>query len=343
MKKWIKVLPVALLLFMTIAAQAAENPKVIRFAQSGSLIALGKPSMALINVISQRHLLEKEFAKDGIKLDFYNSKSAGPGVNEALAAGLADFGSYGDFPALIGKSGGLKTKYILSTELGNNTYVAARKELGLHSIKELKGRTVAVQKGTAAQPPFVKLLLANGLTEKDVKTVNLNSTDAQAALIAGGVDAIVTGYDTPVVDLGTAVLIGNTENFAFQDRQLSGLVVTEEFAKKYPDIVKRVVKVYIEADYWASQEGNRAELYKIMVNVGGHYKDIKRQYGLFPLKERYNPVPLENTISHYKDLVEFSLKNKLIRKSFDVDQWVDRSYSLAALKELGLEKYFSTK
>ena len=341
MKNWIKVLPIATLLFMSVSVQAADKPKVIRFAFPGSVIVKGKPSATINNLIVDHQWLEKEFAKDGIKIEVSNFVTAGPGVNEALAAGLADFANYGDFPIVTGKAGGLRTKFILATDKGANTYVIGRTDLHIKGIKDLKGKTVAIFKGTNLQPPFIKLLQANGLNEKDVRTVNLNTSDAQAALIAKSVDAIGIGADRPVVDLGVGEVIGDTNQLPLTTRATTGLVVQEDFAKKYPDIVKRVVKVYLQANHYASQEQNKEELLQITANTGAKYKYVKSEFALVPQKDRFNPLLTQGNTVHYKDLVDFSERNKLIRKKYDVDQWIDKSYELAALKELGLENYWA--
>jgi len=130
MKKWLKVFfPTAALLIMAISAQAAEHPRVIRFAYP----AATNPDYAgspLVNVINNQNLFEKEFAKDGIKIEQSFIKTAGPGTNEGLAAGLFDFADYGDFAIVLGKAGGLKNRLILSPSKGGNVYILARAVIG---------------------------------------------------------------------------------------------------------------------------------------------------------------------------------------------------------------------
>ena len=77
MKNWIKALPLVAMLVMGVTAQAAEKPKVIRFAFPGSTIVLGKPSALINNLIVDQQLLEKEFSKDGIKIEVSNFVTAG--------------------------------------------------------------------------------------------------------------------------------------------------------------------------------------------------------------------------------------------------------------------------
>ena len=96
MKKWMTFIPVAIMLVMSVVAQAAENPKVIRLGLVGN--AYGKPyTSGPQGYVNDRGLLEKEFAKDGIRIELSYFKGAGPAVNEALASGLADFGAIQGF------------------------------------------------------------------------------------------------------------------------------------------------------------------------------------------------------------------------------------------------------
>ncbi|MGL4605632.1 MAG: nitrate ABC transporter substrate-binding protein, partial [Iodobacter sp.] len=93
------------------AASWADPAKVIRIGVAttgtGGRPVFGGASIASANV---RGLLEEEFKKDGIKVEWNFFKGAGPAVNEAIANKLLDFAWQGDLPAIVGKSGGLKTK-----------------------------------------------------------------------------------------------------------------------------------------------------------------------------------------------------------------------------------------
>jgi sulfonate transport system substrate-binding protein len=123
-------------------------------------------------------------------------------------------------------------------------------------------------------------------------------------------------------------------------KTIGGLVVTEEFADKYPDIVKRIVKVHVKAAKWGSEEENREELYKLWAKVGTPYSNIREGYRGYSLKSRNSPLLDEYFITKHKEVVDFAKENGFIKKTFDVEQWIDKSYLEAALKELGLENYW---
>jgi sulfonate transport system substrate-binding protein len=343
MKKWLKVFfPIAALLIMAINVQGAEHPRVIRFAYPAATNP-GYAGSPLVNVINDQNLFEKEFGKDGIKIEQSYIKTAGPGTNEGFAAGLFDFADYGDFAIVLGKAGGLKNKLILSPSKGGNVYILARAALHINSVKDLRGKKVSYWKGTVLQTQALRVLEANGLTEKDIKQINLSNADALAALAAGTIDALVGSYDRPLIDQGLATLVYDTRNFPVSKRYREGLVVSEDFARKYPDITKRVAKVFIQAAHWASQEKNKEQLAQLLVKTGAKYKYVKGEFGVgnLSLKDQFDPRPDHENTNDYKALIDFSLKNKLIRTNIDVDKWVDKSYADAALKELGLQNYWA--
>ena len=81
----------------------------------------------------------------------------------------------------------------------------------------------------------------------------------------------------------------------------------------------------------------------MLVKTGAKYKYAKGEIGVGNLsqKDQFDPRPDHENTNDYKGLIDFSLKNKLIRTNIDVDKWVDKSYADAALKELGLQNYWA--
>ncbi len=340
MKKWIKYFPLALLFSIGVVAQAADKPAEIRFSIPSTSFQTTNAFYPVAELVIDHKLLEKEFAADGIKIKYSILKGAGPAVNESLAAGLGDFGNYGDLPVILGKAGGLPTKLVLGHEQGGNTFILARAELHINSLKDLKGKKIAIQKGTAGETNFYRFIEANGLNSKDFRIVNLSGADGQAALAAGSIDALSSGYDRPLVDQGLATVVADTRKFPNSIKSRGALVVTDAFARKYPDITKRVVKVFIEAAHFVSQDKNLPELLRVTTKAGYKYKYQREELVNTSLKDKYNPLLDQDLVNHYKAIVDFSLQHKLIRSKFDVDQFVDKSYSEAALKELGLQHYW---
>src|SRR5215813_7294641 len=110
MTTWSKIFVSGLLatstLFPLSQVFAAEaKPTVIRLATP--YVGAGNKPVGYNNYYSTTQtlgLIEKEFQKDGIKIQWNNFKGAGPAVNESYANGLIDITWLGDLPALIGKA-----------------------------------------------------------------------------------------------------------------------------------------------------------------------------------------------------------------------------------------------
>ena len=318
--------------------RAADKPATIRIGCTGS----NKPIPGnVLGIVNQLGLLEEEFKKDGIKIEWNVFKGAGPASNEALANGTVDFVTFGDFPSIIGKAGGLKHKLVALNETRRSSYIVVQPDSKIAKIQDLRGKRVGLGKGGYTQLFFSRLLALHGLKEKDVKIINLQGGDAKAAFLAKQVEVIVTGSDAfDLRSLGQGKIIYSTKDSPEFLKSTAGLVVTDDFAKKYPDITKRFVKVFIRAAKIGSDEKNRGKILSLWSKSGNSLSSLKENYDGKPLNQINNPVFDEYTINHYKDAVKFCKENGIIRKAFDVDQWIDKSYQDAALKELKLERYW---
>lgn len=191
MKIPLRHLITALGLAFTLSAHAAEpaKPASIRIAVP-DLSAGSKPSAGgVVDVLRDQQLLEKEFAKDGIRIDWHFFKGAGPVVNEALANGQADFAYLGDLAAIVGKANGLDTRVLSAGVRGVKSYLGVVPGSGIKTLHDLKGKRVAVFRGTANQLSFASALASQGLSERELKVINLDFNAANAALAAKQIDA----------------------------------------------------------------------------------------------------------------------------------------------------------
>jgi NitT/TauT family transport system substrate-binding protein len=144
----------------------------------------------------------------------------------------------------------------------------------IKTIKDLRGRTVAFNKGSVSHFFLSVLLRKNGLTEKDIHGVQMQQDDAGAAFVAHKVDAAVTwepwltrAKRTP----GGHVLVDSSST--------PGLIVDillfrSDVIKSHPDAVKAAVTGWYKAvDYW---KHNPDESDALMAKaVGGWLKDVK--------------------------------------------------------------------
>lgn len=332
----------------TSAFSADKYPKVIRIGSSGG--SYGKPYIAgTLGIIHATGLLEEEFKKEGIKFEWNFFKGQGPACNEAFANGNIDFAELGAFPGVIGRAAGLKTKLILGNPLSRGGNIMIPRDSKITTVQGLKGKRVGVLRGTNGEYTFLKTLELHGLSENDVIRLNLQGTDTEAALATKDVDAGAVGIRTRDTGVAKVLYSGNPDikyiapkkEFPDTYQAVRGLYVTEAFAKQYPDVVKRLIKVYVKASRYVADEKNRTEIFRLWSQAGTPYALIKEENRSESSFELSRFLIDDFFVAQVKELLAFALDKKYVRRTFDVDKWIDTSYQEAALKELNLENFWS--
>ena len=319
-------------------------PKMIHIAEIGG--QNGKPLGAgFLTLAKEKGFFDDEFKKDGITFEFRYYVGTGPAINEALAQGNADLGTYGGVPNVIGLAGGIPAHVVLTRHSRGSSgyYIAVQPGSPIQTVADLRGKRISVQKGTNPYAALIRFLEKNGLTEKDVKLVNLQNAEALAAFNAGALDA-VTGSSGLLVlrDQQKVRLVGPAGGIA-DETNVSGYLVNDAFAQKYPDVVARLVKVIVKTAWWASQEENRAELIAFFgqATVGGQ-KYAEEQYA-GPLRQRFSPLLDGEALDGFRNIVSFGIAHKLVRGDAQFNAgWFEPKYLDAALKDLHLETYWSS-
>ena len=214
-------------------ARAADKPSEIRIDWA----TYNPVSM----VLKEKGLLEKEFAKDGIGIRWVQSLGSNKAL-EFLNAGSIDFGSTAGSAALLSKinSNPIKSIYVYSQP--EWTALVTRKDTSINKIEDLKGKRVAVTRGTDPHIFLVRALLSVGLSEKDISEVLLQHPDGKTALIRGDVDAWA-GLDPMMAQ--AQVEDGARLFYRNKDANTYGILNgREEFLKDYPELTRRVLAVY---------------------------------------------------------------------------------------------------
>jgi sulfonate transport system substrate-binding protein len=212
-------------------------------------------------VLKDKGWLEKAFEKEGVTIRWVQTLGSNKAL-EFLNAGSLDFGSTAGSAALVARINGNPIKSIYVYSRPEWTALVARKDSGIGKVADLKGKRVAVTRGTDPHIFLVRALQEAGLTEKDVKLVLLQHPDGRLALDRGDVDAWA-GLDPMMA--AAEVESGAVLFYRKPEANTWGILnVREDFAKRYPDIVKRVLEVYEDARRWSLE--NPDELKKIFAD-----------------------------------------------------------------------------
>ena len=212
-------------------------------------------------VLKEKGLLEKAFEKDGITIRWVQTLGSNKAL-EFLNAGSIDFGSTAGSAALVAKINGNPIKSIYVYSRPEWTALVTRNNTGITKVADLKGKRVAVTRGTDPHIFLVRALQDAGLTEKDVRFVLLQHPDGRLALERGDVDAWA-GLDPMMA--AAEVESGAVLFFRKPEANTWGILnVRDDFAKKNPQIVQRVLAVYEEGRRWSL--ANPQEVKKIFAD-----------------------------------------------------------------------------
>lgn len=198
-------------------------------------------------LIKEKGWLEEAFADAGTSIAWVQSRGSNNSL-EFLKVGATQFAGSASLSAFIARANGvpLKVVYIASWTTGSQL-IQVPKDSPLQSIADLKGKRVAVTKGTAPFFTLVRALDTVGLKPSDIRVVHLQHPEGFAALQQGQVDAFV-GIDphTSLAELAGA----RTLFFEPAWRSPSVFSSTEAFIRQYPEAVKRVLGVWQQSQAW---------------------------------------------------------------------------------------------
>ena len=302
------------------AALAADKPKEIRIDWA----TYNPVSM----VLKDKGFLEKEFAKDGISIRWVQTLGSNKAL-EFLNAGSIDFGSTAGSAALVAKINGNPIKSIYVYSRPEWTALVTRKDTTIAQIADLKGKRVAVTRGTDPHIFLVRALLSVGLSEKDITPVLLQHPDGKTALIRGDVDAWA-GLDPMMAQ--AEVEDGARLFYRNKDANTWGILnVREEFLKDHPDLVRRVLAVYEEARKYSL--ANYDELKKIFIGVTGLDgtvvdKQLKERTEL--THNKVGPAQRESILEAGLALQKAGVIGASVDVKKSVDELIDDRYVTAA-------------
>lgn len=197
-------------------------------------------------VIRDQHLLEKQ----GYNVTWVLSQGSNK-ANEGLRSKALDFGSTGGSPALLARANGTPIKTVDVYARGEWTALVVAKNSPINFVADLKGKKVAVTKGTDPYFFLLQSLATAGLSPADIEIVNLQHADGKTALERGDVDAW-SGLDPFMAE--TIQQQGSRIIYRNPDFNSGGVLnVREDFITAHPDSVQLVANTYEEARKWATK------------------------------------------------------------------------------------------
>jgi sulfonate transport system substrate-binding protein len=206
-------------------------------------------------VLKDKQWLENEFKNDGLEIQWTQSLGSNKAL-ELLRSKSIDFGSTAGAAAFLGRANGNPIKSIYLYDNPEWAALVTRTQSGISRLEDLKGKRIAVTRGTDPHIFLLRALASVGLTEKDIELVPLQHADGKVALERGAVEAW-SGLDPYTAQV--EVEEGYTIFFRKKAWNSYGVLnVREAFAKEHPDLVRRVLAVYEKARLWTLTNPNEA-------------------------------------------------------------------------------------
>jgi sulfonate transport system substrate-binding protein len=236
-------------LLTTTLAAAFAAPGFRAGAQALSSLAVDYAYYNPVSLLLKKSgWLEEEFKRDGIEVRWVLSLGSNKAL-EYLRGGALDFGSTAGSAVALARANGLPAKAIYVYSKPEWTALVTRADSGIAKIEDLKGKRVAVTRGTDPHIFLLRALDSKGLAESDIETVLLQHPDGYRALVSQQVDAWA-GLDPHMaraeLESGAKLFYRNSGFNSY------GVLNTrEDFARAHPDIVRRVLAVYEKARLYA--------------------------------------------------------------------------------------------
>ena len=299
-----KILALISLWLFAVAAYAAEWPQQLN-------ITYVKAPFNIQNmVMKKRQLLEKEFEKEGIQINWIPIKA---GINQVrgMAAGEIDMvAAMNTSTLLIANSAGNKILIVDGVAHPDETF-AIMASPAIKTVADLKDRQIVGPKGTVLHHMLVAALQKEGMSIGDVHWVSMNLPSSLTTLIGGRSDAALLA--------GAGIL--NAQKAGFHELvRAKGLIETnlvlavrQDFAERYPEVVKRVAKVNREALQWA--QTHKAEA--IQLGASEHDIDIKDAEKLYEWSDFYSQLS-DSDLAALKASQAFLLEQKMITTPVDL-------------------------
>jgi sulfonate transport system substrate-binding protein len=229
--------------------------------------------------------LERRLSEQSAKAEWKEFKH-GPALLEAINADEVDIGHVGETPPVFAQAGGVPFVYIATDPPAPKAEaIVVRKDSPVKTIADLKGKKIALNRGSNVHFLLVKALEKVNLTLKDVEVVYLAPGDARPAFDSGQVDAwVIWDPFLASAELAGARIIANGEGLV--DNHLF-YVARRSFAEKHPELVRLVLEEYQALSTWESQ--NAEESARISAESSGIAYDAllksekRLSFGLRPI------------------------------------------------------------
>jgi sulfonate transport system substrate-binding protein len=286
-----------------------EKPEVINVSYSY------RPINVPTIIALEKKIFEEEFAKEGIEIKWHQLE--GPATTEALAAKSIDIATSLNYvSAIITKANGNDIKVISSySKFPKAIGLVVGVDSGISSVTDLKGKKVALQKGTMLHEMLIKVLEQENVNVSDVEIVGMPSPDAANAVMQKQVEAAILPDPLMMKAISSkeVKLLHSAEDFILGQAVIAART---DFLQEYPDITKKFLEIHNNI----LTNINKEEALDLASQV--NQMDIKAVNALYPKFDFSLEINQDNMLK-LKESADFLKTYSFIKEDINTDTLLD--------------------
>lgn len=259
---------------------------------------------------------------------------------EAFSGGQVDAVCMTNGDAMVTGSGGKPSTLVVLNDRsdGNDMIVAAP---GINSLKDLKGKKIAVELNFVDHLLLLKGLEMNGMTEADVTLVNMLTNDTPKALASKDVDAIAAWQ--PNSGMALKQVAGSKPVFSSRDVPgliYDGLYASRESVGARSEDWQKIARVWIKVADYIADPATRPDAVKVMAARVG--VPAEEYAGLMDgtfflgldgnLKAYEKAAGLESVYGSSQTVNAFNVAKGVYKAPADVDSYIEPRFVKAMKK-----------
>lgn len=243
-------------------------------------IASGSPEFSALTLVAEH---KGFFVKNGLNVTVKDYPTGLAAINELLE-GRADMAYAAEFVGVVTSFRSPELKIIATTDKSDVIALVIRTDRGISKPKDLKGKTIAVPKGTAAEFFLGRYLALNGMDIHEVTVRYLNPAELTESVESGNSDAAIIWE--PYVYQIEQKLGQNGRTWPAQSGQRFYWVTytRPDVIRDQPGIIRQYLLALAEAEtYLYAHEPEAKAIIKKRVNMSDTYMNTlwqKNRYGL---------------------------------------------------------------
>lgn len=236
-----------IILLFVLSACNTETSSTSTSGSEQKTIQIGYQKFGTLNILKAEETLEKELESLGFTVE-WTEFPGGPQLLEALNVGSLDFGHTGEAPPIFAQAAEAPLIYF-ANEPSNprGEAIIVPEDSSIKSVEDLKGKKVALNKGSNVHYLLVKALEKYGVDYEDIETAFLPPSDARAAFEKGAVDAWVI-WDPFLAEAqrktGARILVDGID--LVNNREF--FLASKTFSEDNPEVLEIIYKAIEKAE-----------------------------------------------------------------------------------------------